>query len=1813
MRRSLLIFLAGITAAVLAPVLHAQPASPALLPTTNAAITGFTASWTAVGNATGYNLEVSTAADFSQIVWSGAVGNTTSYSVSGNFLQPGTQYYYEVSASNGGSNSTPSNPASVTTDPFPAPLVSGATNITVDSFTVNWIPVPEASNYTMDVSTTPDFGNIVLSGYYLGNGTATGSSNISNFSVYGEGFGTFSSFQPDTTYYYRIYANGAYTRSPPSAIQMLTTDVLAAPEVTGTSNITINSFTTTWSQEPEASGYSIDVSTTADFGNLVVTNEYLGDAPIASAIVNLQYNQRYGQGPNLPPGGTYYYRIRADNGYIASPNSSTQVFSTSVYAAPQSGAATNITIGGFTANWNPAPGATGYNLILSTTPDSSGVFAGYGMSGAATSFTITPPEFFWEQPTVEPGATYYYWVVAADGIINSQNSTVQSVTIPPFPAPQLNAASNITINSFTINWQAVPAATGYEVYVSANAGFSSLFGGITVNGGNATSCNISVIPSNNTVLQPGTTYYYQVLALDGTVISANSTIQSVTTQAFPAPVVNSATNITLNSFTANWEAVPGATEYYMDVSTTPDFGNLVFHGDDLGDGNTTSTSVTGPWWDSDAFQPGTTYYYRIYAQGPNATTPYSATQSFTTLPFPAPQVSAPSQISYNSFTASWSLVPGATGYTIAISTTPDFQYGWNFGGNLGNGNTTSATWSSLPPGTTYYYYIQAEGPDNIISPHSNVLSFTTWSVPLPQLNAPSNITMSSFTASWSAVYGATSYSLDVSTTPDFGNLVVNNEQINSGTNAVVSTPENYGLQIQPDTTYYYRVNANYNYFPLGYSATQTVTTEAFPPPQVDAATDITADSFTANWEIVAGATGYSIDVSTTPDFGNLVINNQYVAGGNTTSANLSTTGSVPIPFEPGSMYYYRIRADGPGVSSADSATQTFTTDPYPAPQVDDATNITLDSFTVNWEPVAGAINYLMDASTTPDFGNLVLTGLSLGDGIATNATVGTSFNGSSAWQPTFQPDTTYYYRIYAQTANFTTPDSATQNVTTAAFPAPQVDAASNITYYSFDANWEPVSGAANYLIDVSTTPDFGNLVVSGLYLDNGDTTTATVSFPPGNVWGWWQTYVLQPNTTYYYRIYAQTGSLNSLDSTTQTVTTAAFPAPLVSAATNITYTGFTANWSAVPGATGYFINVSTTPDFGNLVLSNYDLGDDSSTTSANVTATYWGTLQSNTTYYYQIYAQANNLTSPASTTQTVTTPDFPGPQVTAATNITVDGFTVNWNPVDGATGYVLDLSTTPDFGNLVLSNFDIGDDGSISSADVSTPPNTGGDYGGDGGGFFGGGGTTTTFGGAPTSPVAPPQILMQPDTTYYYRIRANGDNYAVSDNSATQTVTTVVFPAPTVCPATNITYTSFTASWTTLPEATGYNMDISLTPDFGNIVASGLDLGDGNTTSVDTGSINTSYYYYEPLTLQAGTTYYYRIYASGPNDTTSQYSATQTITTVAFPTPAVDPVTNITSSDFTVNWETVPGATGYSIDVSTTADFGNLVIGSWYFDGGDTQSVDVSTANYWYWSQIPILPGTTYYYRVYADGPDYSSQPSTGQSATTLPYTPPTGESAANVTANSFTASWSAIPAASSYLLTVSSTADFGNIVFNADVGNATCYTVNNLQAGTSYYYQVNAYSVLGYTGYSSPASTATAALSSSASAYADWTQSLDLIGANALPTAKPFSDGLTNLVRYAMNLGPSPTNTQLPSIATAILAGTNYLTLQYRELKSLPGYEMVAESSTDLINWTAVPPANIIQLADDDANTARYEATVAIPSQGAVYLRVEVLPATGN
>jgi hypothetical protein len=89
-------------------------------------------------------------------------------------------------------------------------------------------------------------------------------------------------------------------------------------------------------------------------------------------------------------------------------------------------------------------------------------------------------------------------------------------------------------------------------------------------------------------------------------------------------------------------------------------------------------------------------------------------------------------------------------------------------------------------------------------------------------------------------------------------------------------------------------------------------------------------------------------------------------------------------------------------------------------------------------------------------------------------------------------------------------------------------------------------------------------------------------------------------------------------------------APIANSATNITGSGFTANWNGVSGATGYRLDVSTSSSFSGYVPGYQDLDVGN---MINITV---GGLSDNTKYYYRVRAYAGAGTSDNSNIVVVT-------------------------------------------------------------------------------------------------------------------------------------------------------------------------------------------------------------------------------------------------------------------------------------------------------------------------------------------------------------------------------------------------------------------------------------------------------------------------------------------------------------------------------------------------------------------------------------------------
>lgn len=155
----------------------------------------------------------------------------------------------------------------------------------------------------------------------------------------------------------------------------------------------------------------------------------------------------------------------------------------------------------------------------------------------------------------------------------------------------------------------------------------------------------------------------------------------------------------------------------------------------------------------------------------------------------------------------------------------------------------------------------------------------------------SEITYSSFTTRCMTIPSASSYRLDVSESIDFASFVSGYEDLDIGTDTFAIVNLNAGL-------YFYRKRVVY-----GSETSINSNKMAVPMPCLNAdATNISSNSFTANWQIANNATNYIIDIATDANFTNILTSYNNLSVGNTASYLIQN-------LEVETEYFYRVRVE----------------------------------------------------------------------------------------------------------------------------------------------------------------------------------------------------------------------------------------------------------------------------------------------------------------------------------------------------------------------------------------------------------------------------------------------------------------------------------------------------------------------------------------------------------------------------------------------------------------------------------------------------------------------------------------------------------------------------------------------------------------------------------------------------------------------------------------------------------------------------------------------------------------------------------------
>lgn len=315
--------------------------------------------------------------------------------------------------------------------------------------------------------------------------------------------------------------------------------------------------------------------------------------------------------------------------------------------------------------------------------------------------------------------------------------------------------------------------------------------------------------------------------------------------------------------------------------------------------------------------------------------------------------------------------------------------------------------------------------------------------------------------------------------------------------------------------------------------------------------------------------------------------------------------------------------------------------------------------------------------------------------------------------------------------------------------------------------------------------------------------------------------------------------------------------------------------------------------------------------------------------------------------------------------------------------------------------------------------------------------------------------------------------------------------------ATSAQYNSILVKWGAVENATGYEVWRATTS-----TGSYSRVGTTRATSLTVSGLTT------------GSTYYFKVRATGTGASTVYSSFSSAVSAKPIPaTPASPKAAAVTYNSIKVTWAAVSGATKYEVYRATTKTGSYLLL---------------TTTSYTYYANSSLKTGSAYYYKIRAYrlvGSTKVYSPFTAIISATPTLKAPTSIKAAVLSYNRIKVTWGAVAGATRYEL-YRATSSAGKYSLVTTTGY-TYYTNVSLNTGTTYYYKVRAYRLVGrtkvYSGFSAlgsakptlavPGSVKASRLSSTTMKITWGTVS----GATKYEVWQSKSDGVTGVYTYTL------------------------------------------------------------------------------------------------
>lgn len=176
------------------------------------------------------------------------------------------------------------------------------------------------------------------------------------------------------------------------------------------------------------------------------------------------------------------------------------------------------------------------------------------------------------------------------------------------------------------------------------------------------------------------------------------------------------------------------------------------------------------------------------------------------------------------------------------------------------------------------------------------------------------------------------------------------------------------------------------------------------------------------------------------------------------------------------------------------------------------------------------------------------------------------------------------------------------------------------------------------------------------------------------------------------------------------------------------------------------------------------------------------------------------------------------------------------------------------------------------------------------------------------------------------------------------------------------------------------------------------------------------------------------------------------------PVPVAMEASDVQSTSFIANWKPVLGSSIYVVDVATDPQFASIVPG---YQSRETEGVTLPVTG--------LAAEVTYYYRVRAQKNNTFSGNSNTIQVITAALTSPVALAGTDVKVFQFTANWTPIEDAASYLVEVATDPDFNTILpdYNSVEVVGTSLGVKGLDYRDTHYYRVKAKRLEKTSGYS--------------------------------------------------------------------------------------------------------------------------------------------------